>query len=241
MARSRSHSRSYSSSPASSSRKSKSRRRSKSPSSSRRKHRYRSPDHSYKSKKSSRRYHSRRSQSPYYERERRHRKSLSRSSSKSSSTTSSSRSSSPHRKSTASASKIKLQKTPSPPPPPTLTFSSTMEFLDARHQVDANSEINADEFVPKSFKSDLSKNSGSTEAADAATAKTIKIHTNAPNEDPIFHQNVSFLPTGGHIQEADRAIIDFFFFQFQFYLDDEERMDKWIKKLYNYRQRQFTA
>lgn len=220
MARSRSHSRSYSSSPSSSSRRTKSRRRSKSPSSSRRKQRYRSPEHSYKSKKSSRRYHSRRSQSPYYERDRRHRRSLSRSNSRSkysttssstSSSTSASRSPSPNRnaKSTAAPSRIKLQKTPSPPPPPTLAFTSAMEYLDGRHGIDAIDDINADEFVPKSFKTEAVK-SGKNDTVDAAAAKSVKIHTNAPNEDPIFHQSVS---DGGRwtsilMRSKERLLID---------------------------------
>lgn len=57
--------------------------------------------------------------------------------------------------------------------------------------VDAIDDLNADEFVPKSFKSEASKCS-KVETADATTtAKAVKIHTNAPNEDPVFHQNVS--------------------------------------------------
>lgn len=72
-----------------------------------------------------------------------------------------------------------------------------MEYLDGRHVVDAIDDINADEFVPKTFKSDSIK-SGKIDAVDApATVPAITIHTNAPNEDPIFHQNVSSLRTNG--------------------------------------------
>lgn len=110
-----------------------------------------------------------------------------------------------------------------------------MEYLDGRHVVDAIDEINAEEFVPKTFKTDTTKVS-KMDSVDATTAKSVKIHTNAPNEDPIFHQNVSRIRNSAQIQLSDLLI-----FHFQFYVDDEERMDKWIKKLYNYRQKQFAA
>lgn len=66
-----------------------------------------------------------------------------------------------------------------------------MEYLDGRHVVDAIDDLNADEFVPKTFKSESTK-SIKMETAEATPAvKAVKIHTNAPNEDPVFHQNVS--------------------------------------------------
>lgn len=59
--------------------------------------------------------------------------------------------------------------------------------------VDAIDEINAEEFVPKTFATDTNKGS-KLDVADATSAKSVKIHTNAPNEDPVFHQNVSSSP-----------------------------------------------
>lgn len=83
-------------------------------------------------------------------------------------------------------SKIKLQKTPSPPPAP--TFSSAMSYLDGRQVTDALDELNADEFVPKTFKSEANAKP-KPEAPGAASV--IKNFSAVPSEDPLFHQNVS--------------------------------------------------
>lgn len=83
------------------------------------------------------------------------------------------------------ANKIKLQKTPSPPPAP----SFSMNCLDERQVTDALDELNADEFVPKTFKSEASSTKIKTEITIAGNI--VKNYSGTPNEDPLFHQNVS--------------------------------------------------
>lgn len=150
----------------------------------RRKHRYRSSDRSHKASRRRSRYS--RSSSRSSDR-------TTRSSHDSSASTSRSPSRSPIRSGKTSASnaslapgKIRLQKTPSPPPAP--AFSAAMDYLDGRQVCDALDELNADEFVPKTFKTDQS---GKPKVTTSAATKVARNYAAVPSEDPLFHQNVS--------------------------------------------------
>lgn len=61
-----------------------------------------------------------------------------------------------------------------------------MNYLDGRQVTDALDEINADEFVPKTFKSEAK----SEAKAKPETVTVTKNYSGTPNEDPLFHQNV---------------------------------------------------
>lgn len=66
-----------------------------------------------------------------------------------------------------------------------------MEFLDKRQISDALEELNANEFRPKSFNSSTNK----SEKSDADVVKVKgepRIQKVDSNDDPLFHQKVSF-------------------------------------------------
>lgn len=77
------------------------------------------------------------------------------------------------------------------PTPPKLNFDAGMEFLDKRQISDALEELNANEFKPKTFNSAANK----SEKTDADVIKVkgeLRINKTDANDDPLFHQKVSF-------------------------------------------------
>lgn len=123
---------------------------------------------------------------------------------------------------TAAANKIKLQKTPSPPPAP----SFSMNYLDERQVTDALDELNADEFVPKTFKSDASTKI-KTETANAGNI--VKNYSGTPNEDPLFHQNVIIIVK--HIDNSSIFIENVYTLFFSF---TSMKTKEWKDGLKNY-------
>lgn len=157
--------------------------------------------HRYKASSSSKyksfRHKKRDSRSPSSShRSRRFRRSTSSSDSTKSSSKSSSRSSSSSDKqqrkkpSSSYMDKIRSIRTPTPPPQKS-NFDAGMEFLDKRQISDALEELNANEFRPKSFNSSTNK----SEKSDADVVKVKgepRIQKIDSNDDPLFHQKVSF-------------------------------------------------
>lgn len=189
--RSRSKSRGRKSSHRSPDRRRSSRTRSKSPS--------RHKSSSSKSK-SSRHHYKRSSRSPYrHERrssDRRRRRSSSRSSSEDSRPNGRSDSSqssshavrSPLRNKTTTQNKIRLEKTPPPAPKP--SFRAAMQYLDTPVMPETLDVIDADGFAPRAF---ISKKIPDKVLIDLSsqTISVPKIPEPEPDEDPLFHQNVT--------------------------------------------------
>ncbi|XP_031637528.1 uncharacterized protein LOC116349966 isoform X2 [Contarinia nasturtii] len=100
------------------------------------------------------------------------------------------------------------------PTPPKLNFEASMQFLDKRQITDALSEINANEFRPKTFSS-VNNTNVKQEMIDLIIKGEAKIQKIDAGDDPLFHQNV--------------------------FGDDDNRMEKWVHRFNNYRQKRFAS
>lgn len=204
----------------------------------------------YKSKRPNRR--DSRSPSTSHRRHRRRSSSSSNSSSRSSSSSSSSNESKKTHRSSSSSDKLHKNKPSSSyinkiramrtPTPPKQSFEVNVEVLDRRHLSDALEEINANEFRPKSFNSTATNKTDKNGKTDADIIK-IKGETKAvridSNDDPLFHQNVSLNIILLNIDKYQMN--SFKNFDLQVFGDDDVRMERWVRRLYNYRQKFFAS
>lgn len=130
------------------------------------------------------------------------------------------------------------------PTPPKITFSSNLEFLDNRVLSDALDEINADKFVPKAFNSAANANSNKKDEKIVEVKREAAVNM---EDDPLFHKNVSGFGSAEHIFARIQPSLGFYkcsmFFSyfFQLFADDDERMERWVKKVYSYRQKLLTT
>lgn len=132
--------------------------------------------------------------------------------------------------------KIRSIRTPTPPPEKS-NFDAGMEFLDKRQISDALEELNANEFRPKSFNSSTNK-SGKSDADVVIVKGKPRIQKVDSNDDPLFHQKVSFT-----LKERRKKVSKMlnYYFYLQVFGDDEKLMEQWIHKFYKERQKMFAA
>ncbi|XP_037048197.1 serine/Arginine-related protein 53 [Bradysia coprophila] len=146
-------------------------------------------------------------------RERRRRRSSSSSDSSSTSSYSEHSSSSVSEVKVTKDNKKKSSRIPTPPPPPITQNFTSVDLLDEPATQETIDLINEDEFVPKTFTS--SKNLTDKVVIDLNTQTIIVPTPDTPDDvqNTLFHPNL--------------------------FGDDAARMEKWVKKLFNYRQKLF--
>lgn len=209
--------------------------------------RYKSSSSKYKNKRHKKR--DSRSPSNHRRRYRRSSSSSSNSSSRSRDTSrNSSRSSSPdklhkNKPSSSYADKIRAMRTPTPP---RITQTVNLDFLDERPVSDAIDEINADKFVQKTFNS--SANDAKPDKDTDVVKAKIEPRINKVNvdDDPLFHKNVCvhYITKFNHSFFFLNKInfhLKLHFIELQVFGDNDERMERWIKKAFSYRQKMFGA